>query len=199
MTLIIMLIPVVLGYLIGSIPFGVLTGKIRGIDIRNVGSGNIGATNTYRAMGTLPAIAVLMLDLLKGTAAVYIAQLLFPLSYLIIILSGLAAVLGHMYPIFLCFKGGKGSATSLGVLLGISPLLFCIAIVYAVLAVAVTRYVSVTSITGVILLSILMFAFHEPIEYALATVVITCLVIYKHVPNIQRLMKGTEPKIWGNK
>jgi acyl phosphate:glycerol-3-phosphate acyltransferase len=197
------LLLLVFGYLIGSIPFGLLAGKIKGVDIRKVGSGNIGATNIYRTLGIVPALAVFILDMLKGTAAVCLAQSLLPLStpYLsreyYIILAGVAAIVGHMFSVFLKGKGGKGAATSLGILLGVTPDLFVIAIIYVIVCIAVTRYVSVTSITGVILLSILMFVFHKPAAYGIFTVVVAVLMIYKHIPNIKRLMDGTEPKIWG--
>jgi glycerol-3-phosphate acyltransferase PlsY len=197
-------LPVLFGYLIGSIPFGIIISRLFGIDIRKVGSGNIGATNIYRALGPVPASLVFILDLLKGTVSVYLAQFILPSSpafvskELIIVISGLAAVIGHMYPVYLGFKGGKGAATSLGILLGIAPDLFVIAIIYVALAIAVTRYVSVASITGVILLSILMLAFHKPIEYSFATVIVAILIIYKHLPNIKRLLSGKEHKIWGN-
>jgi glycerol-3-phosphate acyltransferase PlsY len=200
-----LLLPVVIGYLIGSIPFGVIVGKFAGVDIRKVGSGNIGATNIYRTLGTFPALMVFLLDMIKGTGAVHIAQFLLPSSTVILsreffyVLSGIAAVIGHSYPVYIGFKGGKGSATGLGVLLGIAPDLFIIAMIYTAFAIAVTRYVSVTSITGVILLSVLMFSFHKPTEYLIASVIVAALVIYRHIPNIKRLMAGTEPKIWGKK
>jgi glycerol-3-phosphate acyltransferase PlsY len=193
-----MILPVIIGYLIGSIPFGLIAGKLRGIDIRKVGSGNIGATNIYRTFGIATALTVFALDLLKGTAAVLISNMIFP-SPLIAVISGLAAVIGHMYPVFIGFKGGKGSATGLGILLGIAPDIFVIAIVYVALAIAVTRYVSVTSITSVILLAMLMFALHKPVEYSIATVIVAILIIYRHIPNIKRLLSGSEPKIWGRK
>lgn len=191
--------PIIFGYLIGSIPFGFITGRMRGIDLRKIGSGNIGATNTFRALGVTPAIAVFILDLLKGTIAVEVAKMIAPTSYWIIVISGVAAVIGHMYPIFLGFKGGKGSATSLGVLAGIAPDLFVVAMVFVLAAIYITRIVSVTSIIGVILLTILMFAFHKPMEYSIATSVVAALVIIRHIPNIKRLLAGTEPRIWGNK
>lgn len=191
-------LPILLGYLIGSIPFGLIVGKIKGVDIRKKGSGNIGATNIYRTLGPVPALIVFALDLLKGTAAVFIAGYFFP-TPLIMIVSGVAAVIGHMFSIFLGLKGGKGAATGLGVLLGITPDLFAVAIIYVVLCIAVTRYVSVTSITGVLLLSVLMFACHKPLPYAIAIVIVAALMIYKHIPNIKRLISGTEPKIWGRK
>jgi len=191
------ILPIIIGYLIGSIPFGVIAGKLRKIDIRKVGSGNIGATNIYRTFGTAPAIAVFILDLLKGALAVYIARAIFPTSPAIIVVSGIAAVIGHMYPVYIGFKGGKGSATGLGVLLGIAPDLFIIAMIYVAISIAVTRYVSVTSIGGVILLAVLMFTFHKPVEYSIAAIIVATLVIYKHLPNIKRLLSGTESKIWG--
>jgi glycerol-3-phosphate acyltransferase PlsY len=194
-----------IGYLIGSIPFGLLAGKIKGIDIQKVGSGNIGATNIYRNLGVVPAIIVFILDLLKGTAAVYIALLLLPQATpflareYYVVFAGVAAMLGHMYSFWIGFKGGKGAATSLGILLGIAPDLFVIAIIYVILSIAITRYVSVTSITGVLLLAILMPAFHKPTPYFVATLVVAVFMIYKHIPNIKRLLSGTEPKIWGQK
>jgi len=189
-------LPIIIGYFIGSIPFGLIAGKIKGIDIRQKGSGNIGATNIYRTLGTFPALTVFALDLFKGTAAVLIASYFYP-TPLIMIISGIASIIGHMFSVFLGFKGGKGAATGLGVLLGITPDLFAVAIIYMVLCIAVTRYVSVTSMSGVILLAILMFVFNKPLPYAIATVMVALLMIYKHIPNIQRLMAGTEPKIWG--
>jgi glycerol-3-phosphate acyltransferase PlsY len=198
-------LPIILGYLIGSIPFGFLVGKIKGVDIRNVGSGNIGATNIYRTLGVWPGVSVFALDLLKGTAAVYIAQALLPQSTPVlsreyfIVVSGVAAMVGHMFSIFLGFKGGKGAATSLGILLGIAPDLFVIAIIYVIICIAVTRYVSVASITGVILLAALMFIMDKPLAYGICTVLAAVLMIYKHIPNIKRLLSGTEPKIWGAK
>jgi len=198
-----LVLPIILGYLIGSIPFGLLAGKLNGIDIRKVGSGNIGATNIYRTLGTWPALSVFLLDMLKGTAAVYIAQALLPQStpllsreYFIVI-SGVAAMVGHMFSIFLGFNGGKGAATSLGILLGITPDLFVIAIIYVIICIAITRYVSVASISGVILLAALMFILNKPPAYGVCTVIAAILMIYKHIPNIKRLLSGTEPKIWG--
>ena len=193
------ILPIIIGYLIGSIPFGFIAAKFKGFDLRKVGSGNIGATNIYRTLGTLPAILVFILDLLKGALAVYAARMIIPDSPAVIVISGVAAVIGHMYPLYIGFKGGKGSATGLGVLLGIAPDLFAVAMIYTAVAIAVTRYVSVTSITGVVLLAVLMVAFNKPVEYSIAAVIVAILVIYKHMPNIKRLLSGTEPRIWGKK
>jgi glycerol-3-phosphate acyltransferase PlsY len=193
------ILSILIGYLIGSIPFGVIAGKLKKVEIRKVGSGNIGATNIYRTLGAAPAIAVFIFDLLKGACAVYIAQAMVPDSPAVIVMSGIAAVIGHMYPVYIGFKGGKGSATGLGVLLGIAPDLFIIAMIYVAVAIAATRYVSVTSIGGVLLLIVLMFTFHKPVEYSIAAIIVAILVIYKHIPNIKRLLSGTEPIIWGKK
>jgi acyl phosphate:glycerol-3-phosphate acyltransferase len=195
------LAPIIIGYLLGSVPFGLLAGLIKGVDIRKVGSGNIGATNSVRALGKTWGAVVFILDLVKGAIPVWIAAYMIASPTPIftreafMILAGLAAVIGHMFPIYIGFKGGKGAATGLGVLLGITPNLFIIALIYVVLCMAITRYVSVTSMSGVLLLCVLMLAFHEPIEYCLVTFVVAALMIYKHIPNIKRLMNGTEPKI----
>jgi glycerol-3-phosphate acyltransferase PlsY len=195
---------ILLGYLIGNISFGMTAANLFKVDLRSIGSGNIGATNVYRALGIKVAIAVFILDLLKGTAAVVLAQLFVPANppfltkETFVILTGIASVIGHMYPVFLGFKGGKGAATSLGVLLGIAPDLFALALIYVIVCIAITRYVSLTTVTGVILFSILMITFHKPVEYQVASIIIALLVLIKHIPNIVRLINGTEPKIWGN-
>jgi acyl phosphate:glycerol-3-phosphate acyltransferase len=200
-----LILSIIIGYLLGSIPFGLLAGKIKGIDIRTVGSGNIGATNIYRNLGVVPAIIVFALDLLKGTISIYIAQAILPASTpfmareYYIVFAGVAAMIGHMYSCWIGFNGGKGAATSLGILLGIAPDLFIIAIIYVILCIAITRYVSVTSMTGVVLLAILMLAFHKPMPYFVATLIVAVFMIYKHIPNIKRLLSGTEPRIWGQK
>ncbi len=196
---------IIIGYLVGSIPFGLIAGKIKGVDVRKVGSGNIGATNIYRTLGAVPALIVFALDLLKGTAAVYLAQTLLPAATPLlsreyyIVLAGVMAMVGHMYSIFLKFNGGKGAATALGILLGIAPDLFVVVLIYVIICIAVTRYVSVASVTGVTLLAVLMFTFNKPMAYFAATLIVAILMIYKHIPNIKRLITGTEPKIWGDK
>lgn len=193
--------PVIVGYFLGSVPFGLIAGYIKGVDVRKVGSGNIGATNTVRALGNTWGAIVFLLDMLKGAVPVWIAAYMIASPTPIftketfMILAGLAAVIGHMFPVYIGFKGGKGAATGLGVLLGITPDLFVIALIYVIVCMVATRYVSVTSISGVLLLSVLMFLYHKPAEYCVATVVVAILMIYKHIPNIKRLMNGTESKI----
>jgi len=139
------------GYMVGSIPWGYIAGKFKGgIDIRNFGSGNIGTTNTLRVLGTAPAIMVLLGDIGKGIVSVYIGRLLSPLTgispEIVGGLSGLSAMVGHNWPIFLRFKGGKGVATSAGVFLALTPLPFVFSLMLMLFVVFFTRYVSLGSI-----------------------------------------------------
>jgi glycerol-3-phosphate acyltransferase PlsY len=184
-------------YFIGSIPFGLFASKIKGVDLTKTGSGNIGATNVFRTLGPTTGIIVFTCDLLKGSVPVYIAKY-FALDPLFIIFCASAAVLGHMFSPFMKFKGGKGVATGLGVILGLAPYLFILSFLLGISIIALTGYVSLASITGAILLSILMFRTGQPSAYAWGTFLLTIFIIYKHIPNIKRLMNGTENKItWG--
>lgn len=189
-----MLLVFIIGYILGSIPFGYLIPKIWNIDIRRFGSGNIGATNVFRTLGPIPGSAVFILDLLKGTLPVCFAQLITHNPWLII-LTGLAAVLGHMFSVFLKFKGGRGAATGLGVLLGIAPDIFIGAAMLAVIIMYLTRYVSVTSMATSVLVAIIFLALKRPLPYNLAVGFIAILIIIRHIPNIKRLVNKTEPKI----
>jgi len=181
-------------YLLGSIPFGLLIAKLKGIDIRQHGSGNIGATNVYRTMGSAYGIVVFALDMLKGTLPVILASQYTPNAWLIIAAGGAAAV-GHMLPIFLKFKGGKGAATGLGVLLGIAPDVFLLAAVVAFLVIYITKYVSVGSICTAILVTASLYFLNRPPAYIIVAGLITLLLIIRHIPNIKRLLNGTENKI----
>ena len=180
-------------YFLGSIPFGYLIAKIWNIDVRRRGSGNIGATNVFRTVGTIPGLIVFILDLLKGTLAIYLSQQIIT-DPRWIILTGLAVILGHMFPIFLKFKGGRGAATGLGVLLGIAPDVFLGAIIIALLLVAITRYVSITSMLTSVLVPVALFMMERPYPYILFTASISALIILRHIPNIKRLINKTEPK-----
>jgi len=187
---------IILGYFIGSIPFGLIVSRLYGIDIRKQGSGNIGATNVLRVLGIVPGSIVFILDLLKGALATSLVILALGLTaYLPIILTGTAAILGHMFSIYLGFQGGRGVATSAGVLLAIAPDLFLITITIFALTLALSRYVSVSSITSAVILAILMLVFRKPAPYAWVTVSVAVLIIIRHVPNIRRLISWTEPKI----
>ncbi len=188
----------ILSYFLGSIPFGYLVARYKRIDIRQHGSGNIGATNVFRTLGTSAGVTVFILDVLKGTLAVYLG-LQFSQNPWFIILCGLAAIIGHSFSPFLKFTGGRGVATGLGVLLGIAPDIFVFAFLFAALVIYVTRYVSVASILTVILVTFSLIILGRPLPYSLIALIVTILIIVRHIPNIKRLMSGTENKIGANK
>jgi len=184
-------------YLMGSVPFGLIIARIKGIDITSTGSGNIGATNVFRTLGKEYGIAVFSLDLLKGAVPVMLARI-FLADPLLVIACGTLAIIGHMFPVFLRFRGGKGVATGLGVVLAIAPYLFILAFLLGILIIGVTGYVSAASITGSVFLTILMFRSGQPLPYAWAVLLISALIIWKHIPNIKRLASGTENRISWN-
>jgi glycerol-3-phosphate acyltransferase PlsY len=185
---------IIISYLLGSISFSYFIAKIwMGIDIRNYGSGNAGATNVLRVLGTKPAIIALLGDALKGIIAVYLGKLTGDES--IMLLCGLAVVIGHNWPIFLKFKGGKGIATSLGVILTISPLSSLILIIIGVLIIYITRYVSLGSITSAIILPFIFYMLHKSGYYLIFALVLTFLALFRHRSNIQRLLSGKESKL----
>lgn len=202
----------VVAYLLGSIPPGYLAGRwLKGFDIREQGSGSTGATNVLRTVGKVPALVVLLVDVLKGALAVGLTNWVYGLSLLqqwapsgdivaivqpwMVMLSGLAAVLGHSQPLWLGFKGGKSVATSLGVLFALSwPVALGAAGVFgAVLAVG--RMVSLGSILAAIATPILMILFQQPLAYGVFAIAGSGFVIWRHRSNIQRLLAGTEPRI----
>lgn len=190
----------VIAYLLGSIPFGYLLLKIfRKQDVRNIGSGNIGATNVARSGAKGLGIATLVLDALKGFVAVFLARTItsdsVPLRYMA--LAALCAILGHMFPVWLKFKGGKGVATGVGVFLALAPKAVLIVLVIFGAIVAVSRYVSLGSIVASALFPI-FFLFMYRSNATPATVLLVCgvaaLIIWKHRDNIRRLASGTEHK-----
>jgi glycerol-3-phosphate acyltransferase PlsY len=181
-------------YLLGSIPTGVLLARTAGIDPRRAGSGNIGATNVARTAGGRLGLFTLVGDALKGALAVALAHLASGTAWLPAA-AGLAAVLGHLWPVFLRFQGGKGVATTLGVFLLLSP----VAILASVLAFAITarsfRYVSLASMVAAVALALtsLLAAATSPVR--VAAVVTSILILIRHRDNIRRLRAGTEPRI----
>ncbi|WP_243370008.1 glycerol-3-phosphate 1-O-acyltransferase PlsY [Geotalea sp. SG265] len=178
-------------YFLGSIPTGLLLAKAAGVDIRTTGSGNIGATNVYRTLGRRVGIMTLIGDCLKGLVPVLIARQLH-LPEIWIAATGLAAFIGHVYTVFLGFKGGKGVATALGVFIGISPLSVAAALLIFVATLVKWRYVSLASITAAAAIPFLV-AFIEKKELLITTsVIIAALVIWKHRENIRRLKNGSE-------
>jgi glycerol-3-phosphate acyltransferase PlsY len=189
---------IIFSYFLGSVPFGLLIGYIKGVDVRKYGSGNIGATNVYRNLGALPGITTFLADTAKGAFSVYLAKILTG-DLLIQILSGTAAIFGHMFPIYLRFKGGKGIATGLGVILGLAYLcaIFCFFI--WIIVVILTGYVSLASIVASIFLPLFLFLTKSPNSLVIFGIVVSVFVVYKHKENIKRLINKKEPKIWRKK
>lgn len=188
-------------YLIGSIPFGLLIGKSRGVDIRAAGSGNIGATNVMRVVGKTWGILTLILDALKGVVSAAVLPLTVGESApeLLGLLCGVAAIAGHSFPIYLRFKGGKGVATSAGVLLGVTPAAFGVGIAVFLTLFVLFRYVSLGSIGAALAVPIAAYFFREPLEVTLVLVLLAAVVIWKHKDNIRRLVAGTENRVGKSK
>lgn len=194
---------IVIAYFLGSIPFGFIAGKVfRGIDIRDYGSGNIGATNVFRTLGKGLGTAVFLFDTMKGAAAVMLAQMIVPGDHQAgwVIAAGLTAIVGHTASPFLRFKGGKGVATSLGVIVGMNPLIALVTFVIWVSLVAITRYVSIASLVASYSVPTMMFLseplFHQkvPTSYAIFALVASTFILIKHRSNIKRLLNGTEAR-----
>jgi acyl phosphate:glycerol-3-phosphate acyltransferase len=199
-----LLIAVIVAYLLGSIPFGLLVVKaLGGPDIRAIGSGNIGAANVSRNAGKFAGILTLLLDAGKGYAAVWLAAHFTwptPFCLFFMMIAAICAVIGHMFPIWLGFKGGKGVATGLGVFLPIAWQAVAAAIVLWLLVVIFWRYSSLGSISAAVALPVFVYLLyapgHAPPEYVtLGTVTISVLVLIKHRPNIARLVAGEEPRL----
>jgi glycerol-3-phosphate acyltransferase PlsY len=192
-------------YFLGSIPFGLFLAKLLGgSDVRKAGSGNIGAANVARVVGPLAGILTLLLDTAKGAAAVWLAARFTHESAVWMMLAALAALVGHCFPVWLKFKGGKGVATALGVFLALCPLAALAALLLFALVVACWRYVSLGSISAAAAIPLLMYflwAPHHapPLIIALGSLAASLLVVYKHSANIQRLVQGEEPKFSSSK
>lgn len=182
---------IVIAYFLGSIPTGLLLAKAAGVDIRSSGSGNIGATNVYRTLGRGVGVMTLVGDCLKGLVPVLVARHL-ALADPWLAGVGLAAFLGHVYTVFLCFKGGKGVATALGVFLGVSPLAVAGALLVFVGIVWKSRYISLGSITAAAVMPALVAVLDGRPPLVLMAVLIAALVVWKHRENIQRLRAGVE-------
>lgn len=188
---------IIIAYLLGSIPSALIVGKVGfNIDVREYGSKNMGATNAFRVLGTKAGIIVTLADILKGTIATVIpliASIYMDLDVSRLII-GIFAVLGHTYPIFAKFKGGKAVATSGGIILGINPLLFLAILATFILSLKLTKYVSLSSmITGVV--ATIISAFLHDLLLFLMIISLTLFVIYRHKDNIKRIKNKTEPKI----
>ncbi|MFT9847548.1 glycerol-3-phosphate 1-O-acyltransferase PlsY [Aneurinibacillus sp. REN35] len=191
---------IILSYLLGSISFSILVAKkVAKIDIREHGSGNAGATNTLRILGKGPGIAVLLLDAAKGALAVGIAHWLTGGADWVVVLSGIAAILGHNWPVFFGFRGGKGVATTIGTLLALVPIPGLIAVVVTIVVIALTRYVSLGSLVFFALIPIILIIKGAPLAYIIGTLLVAVLGYIRHAENIQRLLRGTERKLGQSK
>lgn len=192
----------VAAYLIGSIPTAYIFGRVlKGIDIREYGSGNIGATNVFRVIGKTPGIIVLIIDIIKGlisatylaSAFLYLAPVTRPELYRILI--GLSAISGHNWTIFLKFKGGKGVAVSAGVVIGLIPKIFWLGFLVWLVTFFITGLVSLSSIIAVVSVPIFTLAFGEPAEIVVFMCLLCLIIVYKHKPNIRRLARGEEKRV----
>ena len=202
--LIIVLIGII-GYLLGSVNSSLVVGKFYGVDVRNHGSGNAGATNTLRTLGKKAAIIATLGDMVKGFIACIIGLLLAKETGLIseemgIMTAGIAAIIGHNWPIFFKFKGGKGVLTSLAVVLMMDLKLALIALGSFIIVAAITRFVSLGSIVATLLFTILAATmFGKSSEFIIFSSILTFLIIFRHRTNIGRILKGTESKLGAKK
>ena len=186
---------VVAGYLLGSIPFGLLIARAsHGVDVRRVGSGNIGATNVLRTAGKGAAALTLLLDLLKGWAPVALARSLGEPDVLVAAV-GLAAFLGHVYPIFLGLRGGKGVATFLGVLFALNVTAAVVVAAVWLLTAAVVRYSSVAAIVASAMSPVFIWVVDGRLPYIVLAVVLAGFIVVRHRENLRRLMAGDESRI----
>jgi len=184
---------VIAAYLLGSVPTGLLLGKAFGVDIRTTGSGNIGATNVYRTLGRNVGVMTLACDCLKGLIPVLAARC-FGLPDIWVAAAGFAAFFGHVYTVFLGFKGGKGVATALGVFLGISPLAVLVAVGVFAIVIGQWRYVSLASISAAAAMPLIVAFIDRRPLIIIMTLLIAALVIWNHRENLGRLKAGTENK-----
>jgi glycerol-3-phosphate acyltransferase PlsY len=184
---------IICAFVIGSIPVGVIVAKTKGVDLKKVGSGNIGATNVLRSLGKGPAALTLLGDMLKGTLAVASGEY-FGIGTFYQGLIGFSAILGHNFSLFLGFRGGKGVATSLGVFLLYSPQTALITFIIWMVVVLITKYSSLGALIsfGLLPLNIILFDSNDKLPVAL---LVTLFILIRHIDNIQRLIKGTERRI----
>lgn len=185
---------IIFAFVLGSIPFGVIIAKLKGVDLKQTGSGNIGATNVLRTMGKGSAVLTLLGDVLKGSIAVLIGKYLAvgPLYEGVI---GLSSILGHNFSLFLKFRGGKGVATSIGVLLIYSPKTAILTLIIWLLTALITKYSSLGAIVSFGFLPFNIAIFDYSVSKLIISGMITLLILIRHTDNIKRLLKGTERKI----
>lgn len=184
---------IIFAYLLGSVPCGYVLGKIAGVDVRAVGSGNVGATNVARAAGKSLGALTLVFDAAKGFVAVIAAKRL-GLSDAFVALAAIAAFLGHLYPVYLRFKGGKGVATGLGALLALAPMATLVLIVVFAVVVGVSRIVSLGSIVAALATPLVLWSFQQPSAIVYMGGFLGAMSILRHRSNIRRLLAGSEPR-----
>lgn len=185
---------IIASYLIGSIPVSYLVARLwKGIDIRNYGSGNVGMTNVWRNVGPAAGVLAWAGDLGKGVLTILLAKHFGGPA--VVAVAGIAALVGHSWPVFLGFKGGKMVATFVGVISAISLPVGLTAAVLWLAVVGLSGYVSVASIVAVVSIPLLILAFHLEWPYLVLGILVAALVVYKHIPNMKRLKNGTEPKV----
>jgi glycerol-3-phosphate acyltransferase PlsY len=185
---------VLIAYLVGSVPFAFVLARRRGIDLRRVGSGNVGASNVLRTSGVRSAVAAMCLDGAKGCMAVIVAQRL-AAGEATPVAAGVASILGHIYPVWLGFRGGKGVATATGVFAVLAPLALGIASSVFVLAVWMTRYISVGSLAAAITLAVATVASDVSTTVAIGAIVSALIIVHRHRANLARLVAGTERRV----
>ena len=187
-----------LAYLAGSIPTGVLLGRLAGVDVRSAGSGNIGATNVARTAGRSLGILTLLGDALKGLLPVLVVHAL-GFDAAVVAMTAVAALCGHVFSIFLGFRGGKGVATGVGVMLGLAPAIVPIPLAVFGIAMALSKIVSLSSILATVSAAIVVVLFGYPFSTELAAATIAGLIIFRHRENISRLLAGSEPRFESRK
>jgi glycerol-3-phosphate acyltransferase PlsY len=185
---------VTLGYVVGSIPFAYLLSRRQGIDLRRAGSGNVGASNVLRTTGVRAAVLAMVLDGIKGTLAVVMAQLL-SVGLVATVAAAFASVVGHVYPIWLRFRGGKGVATAAGAFALLAPEALGIAAGVFVIAVVVTRFISIGSIAAALTLVLVAVITDVPDVVAIGAIASMLIIVYRHRGNLARLIDGTERRI----
>lgn len=190
-----LLLALVLSFLCGALPFGVWIGRTQNVDVRKVGSGNVGATNVWRALGPKFGTLAFVLDVLKGTAGPLLGRYLLPDQPALVAFCGIAAVLGHIFSPFLGFKGGKGISTGLGALLGLMPVVGMLAFACWGLVLLLSRMISVASVAACVALPFLAWWLQVPPPHLVVALLMSLFAIYKHVPNMKRVLAGTEPRV----
>ncbi len=192
-----------LGYLIGAIPFGLVVGKLtRGVDVREYGSGKMGATNVLRTLGVKVGVLVFAADLAKGAVAVLLSRAILD-THAAAVAAATAAIVGHNWPVYIRFWGGRGVTTALGGLFAIAPLVAAVCLGIGGLIIAWSRYVSLGSMAGALSGGIIMISLvaldRQPVEFLIYALVASCLIIFQHRDNIARLRSGTERRLGGGR